>query len=137
MIIENAHSPKFNDTACTSITLMVKFKELPMEVPYVASPNDSIAHGKELFNNAVKGNYGIVRLYEPPVISEEEIIEKLTNEALAKRSYLFKESDGQCYKYYDKNEPLPLDLALYRQALRDITQQANYPKQIEWPTKPF
>lgn len=137
MNIENAHSPKFNNTTCDSITLMVKFKELPTEVSYVASPNDSVAHGKELFENAIKGKYGVVKLYQPPIISEEELIEKLTNEALAKRLYLLKESDGYCYKYYDRNEPLPLDLALYRQALRDITQQANYPKQIEWPTKPF
>ena len=37
---------------------------------------------------------------------------------------------------YERGEPVPQDWADYRQALRDITDQAGFPYSVEWPTKP-
>jgi len=36
----------------------------------------------------------------------------------------------------EKGTNIPAEWELYRQALRDITGQAGFPHQVEWPVKP-
>ena len=65
---------------------------------------------------------------EPPVD-----LEKLATEVRAQRDQLLTDSD------WTQMPDAPVDQAAwatYRQALRDIPQQAGFPTDITWPTKP-
>ena len=45
------------------------------EIPFSASPDDVEAHGREIFADAVAGNFGAVAEYVAPVETQEQIIE--------------------------------------------------------------
>lgn len=51
------------------------------------------------------------------------------------RDLLLKESDVFVVRAYEKGEAVPKETLDYRQALRDVTKQAN-PFDIVWPTAP-
>ena len=66
LTIEYAKDPVWNNEEHTAIALIVKFLEIPEELPFTASSYDPMPYGVELFNNAVAGDYGIVAPYVPP-----------------------------------------------------------------------
>lgn len=51
------------------------------------------------------------------------------------RNVFLAESDWVVLKAACQGNPVPEEWAAYRQALRDITAQAD-PKNVQWPTKP-
>ena len=53
----------------------------------------------------------------------------------AHRNELLTESDVFVVRAYENGEPVPQDTIDYRQALRDVTKQAN-PFAIAWPVPP-
>jgi len=59
---------------------------------------------------------------------------KLDEAARAKRERLLRESDYVMMTDYPLADKSPW--AVYRQALRDITGQAGYPHDIDWPDMP-
>lgn len=67
MIITQAWNPVWANAENTLITLSVNFAELPEnEVKFTASADDSEAHGVELYNNAINGEYGEIGEYVAP-----------------------------------------------------------------------
>jgi hypothetical protein len=56
--------------------------------------------------------------------------------ARQKRQELLEDTDWITIRSYETNQPVPQDWLLYRQQLRDITNQAGWPVDIIWPTKP-
>jgi len=52
-----------------------------------------------------------------------------------KRDDLLSMSDVFVVRSYEKGEPVPQETVEYRQALRDVTKQAN-PFNIAWPSTP-
>lgn len=54
----------------------------------------------------------------------------------ATRDLLLAETDWIVSKAYERGQPVPTEWAYYRQALRDVTDQAGFPYEIIWPTKP-
>jgi hypothetical protein len=52
------------------------------------------------------------------------------------RDVLLVESDWVVVKAAETNSAIPTEWAAYRQALRDVPQQAEFPTNIKWPTKP-
>ena len=54
----------------------------------------------------------------------------------SKRDGLLKETDWIVIKAYERNENVPAEWEMYRQALRDITAQEGFPHNVTWPTKP-
>ncbi len=54
----------------------------------------------------------------------------------SERDSLLQETDWIVIKSYERGENIPAEWELYRQALRDITEQAGFPYSVEWPTKP-
>lgn len=62
--------------------------------------------------------------------------EQLDLKAKLKRNTLLNESDWIVVKSVEANNPVPNEWIQYRQALRDITTQPGYPKNIVWPQKP-
>lgn len=68
------------------------------------------------------------------ITSVEE--EQLDIKAKLKRNTLLDESDWIVVMSTEKGQPIPEAWKIYRQALRDITNQPGYPNTITWPQKP-
>jgi len=66
LTIQYAKDPVWNNTEHNAIHLTVKFDEIPEELPFLATPNDPMPYGVELYNNAVAGDYGTIAPYVPP-----------------------------------------------------------------------
>jgi hypothetical protein len=54
----------------------------------------------------------------------------------AERDKLLAECDWIVIMHTERGTNIPAQWELYRQALRDITGQAGFPHQVEWPAKP-
>ena len=94
-------------------------------IPFTADPNDLEPLGAEVFNAA---KASATQYVEPPVN-----LEALATAARAKRNVLLTKSD------WTQVADAPVDSqawATYRQALRDITIQAGFPENIDWPVAP-
>ena len=71
--------------------------------------------------------------------SEKEYVpttEELTTQARRKRHLLLEECDYYVMSDYPSTEEGLKAVKEYRQALRDITSQEGFPKEIKWPSKP-
>jgi hypothetical protein len=71
-----AHTPRYN--ANGSITLLATFPWLSEEVPFSASPNDSEAHGRELYQRAMNGEFGPIAPYVAPHVEPVDVKAQLT-----------------------------------------------------------
>lgn len=67
---------------------------------------------------------------------ERLIAEQPAKEARAQRNRLLTESDWVTIRATDTGDPVPTEWQIYRQALRDIPDQAGFPEEIEWPQEP-
>ena len=85
--------------------------------------------------------------FDAIINDRDKEIDRLTQEALdnepseeekdrAQRVSLLEETDWIVIKYLDIGEPVPQEWSDYRQALRDITEQAGFPGNVDWPTEP-
>lgn len=63
---------------------------------------------------------------------QQQKIKNVRNE----RNRLLIDSDWVVVKSFERNENIPAAWEIYRQALRDIPQQAGFPDNVVWPTKP-
>lgn len=72
MQLEYAKNPVWANAEHTMIDLIVKFKHINQELAFTAVPDDSEAHGREIFADAVAGEYGPVAEYVPEPIPEPE-----------------------------------------------------------------
>jgi hypothetical protein len=68
--------------------------------------------------------------YIPERIAEATAETNVRNE----RNRLLAESDWVVTKSYETQTPIPQEWVQYRQALRDIPQQAGFPYDIVWPS---
>lgn len=66
LTIEYAKDPVYADVAGTCISLIVKFVEFADEMPFGATPYDSMPYGVELFNRAKAGEFGDIVPYVAP-----------------------------------------------------------------------
>jgi hypothetical protein len=100
-------------------------------IPFTASPDDCEAHGREIFARCLAGDFGTVAEYVPPPAPTTE---ELAAAARAKRDSLLAASDwSQAGDVPQATKDLWIP---YRQALRDVPEQAGFPSEITWPTKP-
>ena len=58
------------------------------------------------------------------------------SEARAERDRLLAETDFLMMPDYPLDEERKAAVLAYRQALRDVPEQAGFPRQIDWPVKP-
>lgn len=66
-IVEYVKQPIYITEDLNFIHMLVKFKEFPEEVSYIAAFNDPEEHGRQLYTNAVAGKYGAVAPFRKPV----------------------------------------------------------------------
>lgn len=74
--------------------------------------------------------------------AEQEAAYKATKDAeqaasvRASRTEKLKDCDWLVVKALELSQAVPAEWATYRQALRDLPQQAGFPWTVEWPTNP-
>jgi hypothetical protein len=66
LTIEYAKDCIWDNEEHTAIRMIVKFVEIPEELPFLATSYDPMPYGVELFNNAVAGDYDSIAPYELP-----------------------------------------------------------------------
>lgn len=69
-------------------------------------------------------------------LGEMKTDEDYASEARKKRNALIAETDYLVMPDYPLDEDRKAAVLAYRQALRDVPEQAGFPRQIDWPTKP-
>ena len=126
--VSNPHSPVWANEAHTIIDLTVTIDGFEGEHAFTAMPSDPEPHGVELFNDAVAGVFGPIGDYVPPTM------EQLAAMARHQRDMLISMSDWT--QSADVPQALKDKWAPYRQALRDVPQQPDFPMNIVWPTPP-
>jgi hypothetical protein len=131
--VEYAKDAQWADAAHSSINLIVKFDHMSEELPFHATPWDSMQHGKDIFEQASNGEFGEVAEYTPP--SNEE----LAAQVRAQRNELLAELDtlvNNPLRWASYTEEYKTALATYRQALLDVPAQSGFPTEVVWPDKP-
>lgn len=133
--IKKIISAKWNNIEKTSMDLILLINNNE-EIPFTFIPNSndkspiSIELAQLFKENA----------FEIENVNEEEYnkkqLEQLSSEARMKRNQLLLETDYLVNGDYPISKSEKTAVKQYRQALRDITSQNEFPYNIEWPTKP-
>jgi hypothetical protein len=128
LTIVSVTNPQWANPENTLIDVTARFAEIDEDLPFTANPLDTEAHGREIFARASAGEFGVIATYVPP---SDEL---LALQARSIRSELLQASDWT--QLPDVPQALKDSWATYRQALRDITAQSGFPRNIVWPTQP-
>jgi len=128
LTIVTVTNPQWANAEHTAIDVVARFAEIDEDLPFTAVPNDTEAHGREIFARASAGEFGAIDAYVPP--SDEQV----AIDARIARNRLLASSDWT--QLPDVPQTLKDKWATYRQALRDITAQSGFPRSIIWPTQP-
>ena len=86
-------------------------------------------------NSSLEGLIGCLDFYHYPK-GELKTDEEYAAEVREERDKLLDESDYLAMPDYPLSEDKKSAILSYRQALRDISKQAGFPRTIQWPTKP-
>lgn len=70
------------------------------------------------------------------VTAKERNPEQAAHNLRRSRDIVLKQTDWVVTRAAERGEPVPLDYATYRQALRDITKQDGFPFNVQWPDRP-
>ena len=71
----------------------------------------------------------------PYVVQQQENVDAERN-IRSHRDRLIQKTDWVVIKSYERGQNIPAEWKLYRQALRDVTSQADFPREVTWPSKP-
>lgn len=128
LTIARVTNPQWANVEHTAINVTARFAEIDEDLPFTAVPNDTEAHGREIFTRASAGEFGAIDAYVPP--SDEQV----AGEARRYRNQLLASSDWT--QLPDVPQTLKDAWATYRQTLRNITSQSGFPQNIVWPIQP-
>jgi hypothetical protein len=131
MTYTTVKNPRWANAENTSIDVDVFFIHLNEEVPFGASPNDIVAHGREIYQRCVDGEFGPIAPYVRDVNVEWNMVRN-------NRYMLLKSCDWTQFTdaQTTMSEEKKVAWAVYRQALRDIPQSFADPADVVWPSKP-
>jgi hypothetical protein len=108
--------------------------------PVTPTPQPQVDHTKNVAEvDPVKTGDTWVQTWQVTDASQEEIAQRTQDQASNvryERDQKLTECDWLVIKAYETNSNIPAVWELYRQALRDIPQQAGFPFDITWPAQP-
>jgi len=118
----------------TTINMMIEHPQYGW-VPFSARHDDAEDHGRQLHAEAIAGKLGPIADYVPPPPPSTEALEQ------AARHQRYAALAGCDWtQLADARKSMGAALAsqwdAYRQALRDLPQQAGWPTDISWPAAP-
>ena len=87
---------------------------------------------QSMFTEYTDGEGNVVTVDVQKTAYDAQQNENLAAAARATRNKLLQETDF----YACSDVTMPADITTYRQALRDVPQQAGFPNTITWPDKP-
>lgn len=149
-IINSARNPKWADYAQTRINIEVDFDHLDDEyVEFTADPNDAEAHGVDIYNRAVSGEFGPVADFTVPdnVVGDEAMryLRQL-------RTFMLEDTDyiEMPTKWAALTTEQQASWSQYRNALRDLPANSQNAElhwndsytdlttwvNVVWPIKP-
>lgn len=85
--------------------------------------------------STLEGLIACLHFYGYP-LGELKTDEEYAAEARGKRNALIAETDYLVMPDYPLDDKKKAAVLAYRQALRDVPEQAGFPRQIDWPVKP-
>lgn len=85
--------------------------------------------------SSLEGLVSCLHFYGYP-LGELKTDEDCAAEAREKRNQLIAETDYMAMPDYPLDGEKKAAVLAYRQALRDVPEQAGFPRQIDWPVKP-
>jgi hypothetical protein len=106
------------------------------------SPPQPNKHQKVIELDPVRSDTGFwQQCWQVVEMNDDEKLEADEEKAYftrVERSIKLSETDWVVIFYTEKNTPIPVEWKIYRQALRDITDHANFPylQETDWPVKP-
>lgn len=121
-----------------TINMDVKFKKYNEILPFTANPDDCEAHGRDLYQSAINGDFGAIAEWTPPPLRPLEMRQmevRIRRDGLLQRSDFTQLPDVQASLTDERRT----ELIIYRQALRDITENilfATEPEKIVFPEMP-
>ena len=121
----NSKNYKWADAEHTMLDCEIEHPDFGW-IPYTTSENDH-GLGKEIWDN--RNNLEITE-YEG--LSDEILAAQIR----AQRDSLLSQTDYLMMSDYPINDDNRKLIKIYRQALRDIPEQAGFPRTITWPDKP-
>ncbi|WP_370610886.1 hypothetical protein [Klebsiella aerogenes] len=128
----NIHSPAFTDGSGQYIDVVADIEGIGQSVTFTASQTDRETHGRELWQNAMNGDYGDIAAYAPPVKSEAEI----QSEARQYRDRFIYLTDRMTLVDYAIDDEIITD-AQKQEALSTRAAFRGWPKQPGWPHIPL
>ena len=128
--LKSARNPVWANKDQTAIDVLVVFEEIPEELPFTATPNDTHEHGRNLYAEILAGNYGEIAPY--PEAREAANIRFIRDELLLALDAIV----SNPLRWASFSQETQQAYTVYRQALLDVPQQAGFPWNVTWPTKP-
>jgi hypothetical protein len=126
---------KWSDEQHSRIDCEVNFENLNEEfVPFTADPNDPVEHGKDIYNRALNGDFGIIAEYEPPPIEYFESIVRNQRDDLLTQ---FDSIVSNPFRWQAFTAEEQQALGQYRQDLLDVPQQTGFPYSVTFPILPI
>jgi len=129
LIVESIRNAKIKDKHGHEIECYIKYKNLPERLTTLSAASTD-ADEKELYNKILFGEYGDIEPLVETITEEESLVRSVK----AQRNKLLTESDWT--QLPDVPEETRSKWFAYRQALRDVTNQSDYPKNVTFPVKP-
>lgn len=127
----NVKNLKWMNSNNTLLDCTVKFDFLDQEIPYSTSANTDTDYGREIFEKAIKGDFGNIEPYARDINKEWENV-RFKRDNLLKNSDYTQLPDVQNSMTNQKKT----EWVNYRQQLRDITTAFSDPANVVWPTIP-
>ena len=106
-------------------------------VGYIADKDDVAETGQWVYAQIMSGDAGEIEDYSPPAPpTNEYLAEMARNDRGSRLRYLdtILTNPLRWESYSDEQKTV---IAKYRQDLLDITDQAGFPQEINWPTSPI
>ncbi len=89
-----------------------------------------------VFTDFTNEDGAVVTAAEQEAAYKARIDDEAAKSVRAERDRLIAETDWLVIKNLELNQNVPGRLEIYRQDLRDVPQQAGFPHNVTWPTKP-
>lgn len=106
------------------------------DIPYTASKDDVEELSVEIFTRCEAGEFGEVKEYVAPVLTEEQLARQVRdNRDELLRKYVDPVASNNL-RWSELSVEQQDEVAVYRQALLDIPQQAEFPTSVTYPDTP-
>jgi len=134
MIVKFAKDPIWSSTEKVSINLIVRFEGVDEDFPFTATPWDTMDYGRDIYERALAGEFGVVAEWKAPSLEEMTAIKRYERDVLLQEMDALISNPLRWSSYTEEFKGL---LGTYRQNLLDVPQQTYFPDTIIWPIKPW